>query len=66
MAHSSHTSARDVIAEIKGQSLVLPDLWQYMPADDWPVDLNPDIHRLRKHVRERFQVYVSTDSSRSN
>lgn len=57
MAHSPHTSARAIIAEIKGQSLVLPDLWQYMPADDWPLDLNPDIVRLRDHVRERFQWY---------
>ncbi|KAJ5060111.1 isoprenoid synthase domain-containing protein [Bipolaris maydis] len=58
MAHSTHTTARDVIAEIKGQSLVLPDLWQYMPADDWPVDLNPDMQRLRKHLRERFQGMI--------
>jgi hypothetical protein len=58
MAHSPHTSAREIIAEIKGQSLVLPDLWQYMPADDWPVNLNPDIARLREHVRERFQWYI--------
>lgn len=66
MAHSTHTTARDVIAEIKGQSLVLPDLWQYMPADDWPVDLNPDMQRLRKHLRERFQGYVSIGYSRGN
>lgn len=66
MAHNSHISARDVIAEIKGQSLVLPDLWQYMPEEYWPVDLNPDIQRLRKHIRERFQWYVLTKDSRSN
>jgi hypothetical protein len=55
---SAHASARDIIAEIKGQSLVLPDLWQYMPANSWPVDLHPEIGRLREHVRERFQGYV--------
>jgi hypothetical protein len=66
MAHTPHTSAREIITEIKGQSLVLPDLWQYMPADDWPVNLNPDITRLREHVRERFQWYISTKDSRCN
>jgi hypothetical protein len=66
MAHSHHISARDIIAEIKGQSLVLPDLWQYMPADNWPVNLNPDLPRLREHVRERFQWYISTADSRRN
>ncbi|EAT82359.1 hypothetical protein SNOG_10024 [Parastagonospora nodorum SN15] len=58
MAHSPHTSAREIIAEIKGQSLVLPDLWHYMPAEDWPVSLNPDITRLREHVRERLQWMI--------
>jgi len=58
MAHTTHTSAREIIAEMKGQSLVLPDLWQYMPADNWPVNLHPDILRLREHVQERFQWYV--------
>ena len=66
MAHSSHTNAREIIAEIKGQSLVLPDLWQYMPADDWPVNLDPDIPRLSEHVRERFQRYILTEDSRPN
>jgi hypothetical protein len=64
MAHSSHTSTLEIIAELKGQSLVLPDLWPYMPADDWPVNLHPDIPRLREHVRERFQWYISTENSR--
>jgi hypothetical protein len=66
MAHSRYTSAREVIAEMKGQSLVLPDLWQYMPADNWLVDLHPDIPRLREHVRERFRWYVLTEDSRRN
>jgi hypothetical protein len=51
---------------MKGQSLVLPDLRQYMPADDWPVDLNPDIPRLREHVQERFQWYIATKDMRRN
>ncbi|KAK4560839.1 hypothetical protein LTR86_005419 [Recurvomyces mirabilis] len=58
MVHSSHTSAEQVIAEIRGQSLVIPDLWQYMPAEHWPVDLNPDLQRLREHVKERFQWMI--------
>jgi hypothetical protein len=66
MAHSLYTSAREIIAEMKGQSLVLPDLWQYMPADHWPVKLNPDIPRLREHVRERFQWYISIEDSYRN
>jgi hypothetical protein len=66
MAQTPHTSAREMITEIKGQSLVLPDLWQYMPANNWPVDLNPDIPRLREHVRERFQWYISTKDSLYN
>jgi hypothetical protein len=66
MAHSPDTSARDIIAAIKGQTLVLPDLWQYMPAENWPVKLNPDIARLREHVRERFQWYILAQYSRRN
>ena len=66
MAQSSCTSAREIIAEMKGQLLVLPDLWQYMPADEWPVNLNPDIPRLREHVRERFQWCAFTEGNRRN
>lgn len=63
MAQSPPTSAREIIAQLKGQSLVLPDLWQYMPADKWPVGLHPDVSRLREYVRERFQGYISTEDS---
>jgi hypothetical protein len=66
MARSRYTSAREIITEMKGQSLVLPDLWQYMPADDWPVDLHPEIPRLREHVRERFLWYVLIEGSNRN
>jgi hypothetical protein len=66
MTHTPPTSARDIIAEIKGQTLVLPDLWQYMPSDTWPVNLHPDISRLREHIRARFQQYIFPQTRRLN
>jgi hypothetical protein len=66
MTHTPPTSAQAIIDEIKGQTLVLPDLWQYMPSNTWPVNLHPDISRLREHVRERFQGYALTEDSRCN
>lgn len=63
MAHRPrpYTRARDIIAQIKGLSLVLPNLWQYMPASNWPVELHPDIPRLRRNVEERFEWYILTE-----
>ncbi|KAL1640472.1 hypothetical protein SLS58_006971 [Diplodia intermedia] len=52
----------ELLSEVRGQTLVLPDLWQY--CSHWPQAVNPGLDRLRQDVNDWLDSAIPSEKLR--
>ncbi|KAL0264969.1 hypothetical protein SLS55_000924 [Diplodia seriata] len=56
------STRQELLSEVRGQTLVLPDLWQY--CSHWPQAVNPGLDRLRQDVNDWLDSAIPSEKLR--